>query len=194
MLLSIYLTITSISFRNDIFPDMLLPNLSLNELRELSLCNTTTMDIVTKFLERQPSLRFVLEPYFSKESIHVFTDILYNATAFVSGSAALSFFTRRHYPNSDLDIFVPLERCSTIAIFLNDQGYYYEKRPPARRDASNWWDNHQGPNYPLSIGHVMDFVDKDRKKVQVIVIIGSLFEVVLGFHSSKLISCQLDRH
>ncbi len=124
----------------------------------------------------------------------------------ISGSYALQFFDRSHYPESDLDIYVPFGSQRAIGEFLLGIGYNFM---PSRS---------QSPTFDAAIGRggayhhprcttystrarafhaVLDVftfnkpsLSRSTLKVQVIVTESNPMEAIFNFHSSTLYSCH----
>lgn len=94
----------------------------------------------------------------------------------ISGSMALSFFTRTIYEGADMDIYVNVARTNHILEGLSGLGY---QKIPAL-------DNRPYGPWGSTIVEVTDFVDvSGEKKVQVIQVSETPIAAVLKFHSSE---------
>ncbi|KAK7040371.1 hypothetical protein VNI00_009841 [Paramarasmius palmivorus] len=160
---------------------------------------------VQAFCRRAFKVEKVLLRYFDHEEIRRFR-ILQHAIGFiVSGSTALSFFTREPvYPNSDLDIYVDVWWCAILLHFLESQGYNYQpiitENKRQSRDvyqtldealsrSQEEWNGHLGflggeeHYFNRGIKEVFNFV-RNGRKIQVIACAETPLEVILEFHST----------
>ncbi|KZT06468.1 uncharacterized protein LAESUDRAFT_725910, partial [Laetiporus sulphureus 93-53] len=109
----------------------------------------------------------------------------------IAGSTALQFFDRTSFPNSDLDLYVFMQHCREVGLWLLAEGYSYVQARSAHADfESALGDLNDAPvevyNIP-SVARVFTFSksapDGKELKVQLIMVIGAPMAVVLGFHS-----------
>ena len=128
---------------------------------------------------------------------------------FISGSTALQFFDRSFYADSDLDIYVEHRYCKPTALWLESIGYSFQPRKTyltnnldialeetfAEFSDIDMNDLPQGFFGSTSMGYfgrgvanVYNFhkVNPDRK-IQLITSFYAPLEIVLNFHSSKLV-------
>ena len=121
----------------------------------------------------------------------------------ISGSTALQFFDRTHYPDSDLDIYVEHGHVNCIAQWLESIGYAFvfrRRQDPelefALIEAPTTF--HEGPGFFPSekvgyfgrgVAGVFNFLKyHPERKIQLITSLHSPLEVILHFHSSAVIS------
>lgn len=123
----------------------------------------------------------------------------------ISGSTALQFFDRSFYPESDLDIYVPMAWRLKVGHYLSEQGYRFVPN------------SIQHPNYDVAVSErrvitatarygnlrgiagVFTFkkrgADGEERKVQIMVAVRSPIEVIFRFHSSmSKIDCRTECH
>lgn len=185
--------------------DSLIRELSPRDRLQYSKANKEACSHVESFNRRAFQVEKVLSPYFSPEEIVEFRKLQYSTGALISGSTALQFFDCSVYPDSDLDLYVELDWCQSIADFLQRIAYTYrptKKQPPSFDSALEYtlgldfehaWDdidnNQEGfEGYIYNgIAGVFDFV-RDHKKVQIIACHSCVMDVILGFHSSTSFS------
>ncbi|ESK89566.1 hypothetical protein Moror_8699 [Moniliophthora roreri MCA 2997] len=188
---------------NSLFRD-----LSFNDLFNYSKVSSAAYTAVQKFYRRALRIENILLPYFSLEDINRFRILQYAYGILISGSAALSFFERQTYPESDLDLYVNVKYCSILADFLVGAGYEFlphiseNKQQPFRlqraiEEAIERFEEPvvdpplgmQTPRYSIAgILDVFTFVRDDGKKVEVIVCESSPMKVILGYHSTVVMN------
>ncbi len=125
--------------------------------------------------------------------------------AIVSGSNALQFFNRSHYPESDLDVYAPVKSCQIISDFMLGLGYefvpsscqlptfkdtiarrnrptsYHTRKPRAK---NNSFEGIRGM-FTFSKMDPSDLTpEAPRLKVQLILTAPNPMEAVFNFHSS----------
>lgn len=112
----------------------------------------------------------------------------------VSGSAALQFFDRSFYPESDLDLYVSVQFYKQVGNFLLNEGYVFT---PDSKQFHNFNKAAEQPEEPEDAWHTYRFkgvchvftFTKERSgetlKVQMLVAKRCPIEVVLFFHSSE---------
>ena len=127
---------------------------------------------------------------------------------FISGSTALQFFDRSFYADSDLDIYVEHRYCKPIAQWLESIGYSFQHRNTYQSETlemaleetlsdpdfvmnnlpQGFFDSTSMGYFGRGVANVYNFhkVDPDRK-VQLITSYHAPLEIVLNFHSSKLV-------
>ncbi|KAF4566487.1 hypothetical protein EYR36_011914 [Pleurotus pulmonarius] len=103
---------------NDIIHATVMRQLSLNTLRWYSLTCKAIYDEVQIFYQCSYSLDPILEPFISLEHIPAFRRLQAESGLVISGSAALQFFTRVTYPESDLDLYVEYEHAFEVGKWL----------------------------------------------------------------------------
>lgn len=187
--------------------DSLIRELSPKDRLQYSKVNKEASSHVESFNRRAFQIEKVLSPYFSPDEIEDFRILQYAAGALISGSTALQFFDCSVYPDADLDLYIELKWCQSIAEFLQCIAYTYQ---PTKKQASSfdsalhhtlgldfqhiWDDNEEGfEGYVYyGIAGVFNFV-RDQKKVQIIACHSCVMDVILGFHSSTSKSRTLDQ-
>ena len=129
---------------------------------------------------------------------------------FISGSTALQFFDRSFYADSDLDIYVEYRYCKPITLWLESIGYNYQPRKRCLKmldiafedtpilsefadiDMNDlprgFFESTSMGYFGRSVANVFNFhkINPDRK-IQLITSYYAPLEVVLNFHSSKLV-------
>ena len=113
----------------------------------------------------------------------------------ISGSTALQFFDRSYYPESDLDLYVPLCWRHQVGNYLLEQGYTFVPNSRQDRDFGVAVMNKRVLTNKAIYGNFKgiaavftfskDVPERGKLKVQVIAAVRSPTEVVLRFHSSK---------
>ena len=133
--------------------------------------------------------------YFTDDQIEPFRLLQDKTGTLISGSAALQFFDRTFYEESDLDLFVSAPNTKELVYFIRNCGYSYVPRGGQDPDfdkaiatTTNGNRDFMGEDdYIDSLGGgmtgVWSFV-RDNKKIQVISVRHSPLAVVLTFHSS----------
>ncbi|KZT06467.1 uncharacterized protein LAESUDRAFT_700278 [Laetiporus sulphureus 93-53] len=110
----------------------------------------------------------------------------------ISGSVALQFFDGTSFPASDLDLYVFMQHCGEVGLWLLAEGYSYVQGHSAHADfESALGDANDAPvevyNIP-GVARVFTFAktppDGKELKVQLIMAINVPMAVVLGFHST----------
>lgn len=115
--------------------------------------------------------------------------------AVISGSAALQFFSRTVYNDSDLDVYVDIRAYKSVCRFMSSAGYVFH--PTLRQvddievsiRSSHW---NADLHYPLASHALATVFDYRRdvmgvtRRVQIIFVDGehSVMEAILAFHSS----------
>ncbi|KAG9223952.1 hypothetical protein CCMSSC00406_0004432 [Pleurotus cornucopiae] len=95
--------------------------LSLDALRWYSLTCKAIYEEVQAYYHRNYSLNLILEPFIPSRYIPAFRRLQKENGLVVSGSAALQFFTRVTYPESDLDLYVEYARALEIGKWLESE-------------------------------------------------------------------------
>ncbi|KAF9259953.1 hypothetical protein L218DRAFT_907716 [Marasmius fiardii PR-910] len=182
--------------------------LSVNDLLKYKLVDKVAQKAVKELESRALQIKCVLEPYFNSEDIERFRTLQYTTGLLISGSTALSFFTREVYSTSDLDLYIEVEFSLHVAYFLISCGYKFEpsntewKQQPERIEEAvedmyrrfgtaqpQPWTHFDGrPAYSWNgIGDVWNFV-RGEKKIQVIACAPTPLSVILGFHSTVVMN------
>lgn len=126
---------------------------------------------------------------------------------FISGSTALQVFDRSFYADSDLDLYVEHRYCKLVALWLESIGYTFQHRNSKQSETlelaleetlsldiglnnlPQWFSESTSMGYfGRGVANVYNFhkINPDRK-VQLITSYYAPLEIVLNFHSSKLI-------
>lgn len=119
----------------------------------------------------------------------------------ISGSTALQFFDRSHYPGSDLDVYVEHRYAGVIAHWFQSIGYTFEHRKAQDPDFHVAFNNTRktlpdalifhpsaiAGYFGRGVANVFDFFKYNpSRKIQLITSFHSPLEVILHFHSSAL--------
>ncbi|OCH90000.1 hypothetical protein OBBRIDRAFT_693748, partial [Obba rivulosa] len=150
-------------------------------------------DIVCSYVSHAFSVEALLLRFFPDPL--AFRSIQARTGTLISGSAALQFFDRDHYPEADLDLYVYMRARYEVGAFLLAAGYKFEPN------------SNQNPNFNIAVsdpklltrsgGYTMRGVasvltfrkpsaapGREDLKVQMIIAARAPMEVVLGFHST----------
>lgn len=157
-----------------------------------SQVSTATHDAVSSYIGRTFQLRRVLGRYFSDDDILELRRIQYSTGALISGSTALQFFDRSHYPESDLDIYVGFDGRQDIALWLEEKGYSMkpnDENPGASLQVVlDQMERELLEDDPVYFGsfNVLEFLKNDgNAKIQLLITSGCPVASILKFHSSK---------
>jgi len=103
----------------------------------------------------------------------------------ISGSAALEFFDRTEYSDSNLDLYVDHRFRRPIAVWLQSIGY--KLLPQGTETLTMALEVEPTPDRSYSKGILgLEFIKSNgRPRVQLITTIASPLEMVLRFHSSE---------
>jgi hypothetical protein len=167
----------------------------------LATCRSINAE-VSAYMRRAFSINRILEPYF--QSPDAFRILQSQTDTLISGSAALQFFDRSFYPESDLDLYVDLSYAKAVVTFLKQDGYSF--RPSAHQYASpedvltlianeehfeyyggsqTSEDPSQTSEDPSNVSGVLTF-SKGEREVQVVTSRSrSPLSLILEFHSSE---------
>ena len=156
--------------------------------------------MVRDFMRREYDLNKRLLSFFLDPL--AFRTMQWSTGAIISGSFALQFFTRSHYPTADLDIYVCRPGGVRAGNWLQDNGYDYVpacveedgvvcKQPDSFEHAIRSMDFAWAPDrfYCEGVDGVFNFervVCGCVRKVQIIVTGLCPIKTILNFHSSKL--------
>ncbi|KAK7040370.1 hypothetical protein VNI00_009840 [Paramarasmius palmivorus] len=191
--------------------DALLEGLPPQDLVTYAKVSKKARQVVYDFYRRAYRVERILSRYFSPEEIQRFR-ILQHAIGFIiSGSSALTLFTRSPpYPDSDLDVYVDARWCALLLQFLESHGYAYEpimtaskrqsedmyrtldeamNRPQEEENGHPGFFGSRSEYSTPGIREVFNFV-RDGKKIQVVACTATPVEVILGFHST-VVMCLL---
>ncbi|KAL0572349.1 hypothetical protein V5O48_009620 [Marasmius crinis-equi] len=187
---------------------MILSYLTPKDLLSYSLVDTVAHKTVKGFYGTALQAERILAPYFSPGDTRRFRILQYATGTVISGSTALSFFTREVYDGSDLDLYVDVEFALHLVHFLASCGYAYEpynteskQQPDAIEDAIEEMSNRLAGTFESGvvdgdteymrftngIGDVFNFVLEGRR-IQVIACHLSPVDVVLKFHSTVVMN------
>lgn len=163
-------------------------------LRFSRTCRTVNW-MVKSYMRRAFRVDRLLSRFFSNPL--KFRQLQAGTAMLVAGSAALQFFDRTFYPESDLDLYVSVQFFKQVGNFLLNEGYIFT---PDSKQFSNFHKATEQPEEPedpedewhpyrfKGVCHVFTFT-KERSgetlKVQMLVAKRCPIEVVLFFHSSE---------
>ncbi|KAL0062175.1 hypothetical protein AAF712_010923 [Marasmius tenuissimus] len=109
--------------------DFIFRSLSICDLFSYRLANRRACSDVEEYLSRTFRIENFLKPYIPLDKIPGFRLVQSETGCLISGSSALSFFTREIYNGSGLDLFVEWKFCERLVLFLvEDVGYEYRPR------------------------------------------------------------------
>ncbi|KAI0684139.1 hypothetical protein BC835DRAFT_1293861 [Cytidiella melzeri] len=186
---------------NDLIYDLIFDNASPRSLLLLSRTCKTALTAVRDYLSRALNINKHLSRYFDDPL--AFRCLQARTACLVSGSTALQFFNRVRYPESDLDVYVPLVHHKEVGRWLLEQGYIFQ--PNSAQDADfevAALDEREAretvgayPNdYAMKgVSAVFTFAKSSSQgehdlQVQVIVASRSPMEVILYFHSTVVMN------
>lgn len=145
-------------------------------------------------MRRAFDIRKHLSPYFSAEQVRQLRGLQGLCGAVISGSSALQFFDRSVYPESDLDIYVPVGHVRFFCHWLLSCGYSHypnSSQPrlwPREHRIVLWAPFTTPPAYTMPpVDSVFDF-RKDGLLIQVVSTRDTPIEAILNFHSSTCLS------
>ncbi|KAF9256186.1 hypothetical protein L218DRAFT_1081483, partial [Marasmius fiardii PR-910] len=188
--------------------DFILRDLSVKDLLSYSLVNRAAHSTVQDFYLRAFRIENVLCRYFQPQQIRGFRRMQRSTACLISGSTALSFFTREVYDGSDLDLYVESKFCREVARYIQSVGYVFQAcrtelkhqaglideaikemlvKVEESGDEGNFNDR-TFEGYPMSgIADVFSFVRGERK-IQIIASFSSPLDVILSFHSTAVMN------
>lgn len=181
---------------NDLLYDLVFSYCSPATFLRVSRTCRAANAAVKSYMGRAMNINRIFSRFFSEPL--GFRKLQARTGTLVSGSAALQFFDRSFYAESDLDVYVPKQFRKDVGRFLFDEGYKFV--PNAKQDPDFW----AAINHPRvldstgiyafrGVSGVFTF-EKEQSgkelKVQLIVSVHSPMEIILGFHSSKGFSSQ----
>ncbi|KAJ8075230.1 hypothetical protein PM082_019561 [Marasmius tenuissimus] len=109
--------------------DFIFRSLSIRDLFSHRLVNRQSRRDVKEYLSRAFRIENFLKSYIPLNKIPAFRLVQGKTGCLISGSSALSFFTREIYDGSWLDLFVEWKFCEWVIGFLaEDVGYEYRPR------------------------------------------------------------------
>ncbi|KAI0070001.1 hypothetical protein K474DRAFT_1568082, partial [Panus rudis PR-1116 ss-1] len=103
--------------------DQIFQLLPPDTILHLQLLSKTVQHVVLDYIQRAWDLGSLLQPFFS--NVVSFRRILHETQAVVSGSQPIQFFSRSHYDDSDLDIYVQIEGALALGQWLQRHHYMY---------------------------------------------------------------------
>ncbi|KAH8801897.1 hypothetical protein DL96DRAFT_772186 [Flagelloscypha sp. PMI_526] len=119
-----------------------LTGLQLCRLRRVS---KACLNIVDEFMRRAFSVDYVFSRFFTPDQITSLRRIQAKTNFVVSGSAAVQFFERAMFPDSDLDLYVEEQHVKMLALFITQSGYVFKHSPhqpgsllATLKDRSDW--------------------------------------------------------
>ncbi len=175
------------------------------DLCRFSCVSILSFQRVSEYLYHNFSVHHILSPFFpNEEDLIIFCEVQRVHGVLISGSQALSIFTRTMYPNSDLDLYVTQWQHPQLITALEWTGYtsHGSLRPPllhtstvcghSEREADTMmffndkthiiaWSEYTDK----SIADVEEFWNGLGAVIQVITSYGPPLDVILGFHSSE---------
>ncbi|KAF9017328.1 hypothetical protein BDZ89DRAFT_1140807 [Hymenopellis radicata] len=171
-------------FWKDVFETAVLPHLNAYELWIVKQTCSAMRAKVERHLTLHPALDLILRPFFPNAA-SAFVQVLRQTKAYVSGSAALAYFTRNvnHDRVGDLDIYVVVAAADFIATFLRKQGYHFVPYQWQSHFEEFRSDERLRPYLGEHILDVLNFNNGDET-VQLIVVKSSPLAAVLDHHST----------
>lgn len=182
---------------------MILDPLSPAELYKYARTCKNAQSLVHAYIRRRFQLHKLLGRYFSDAEILEFRLLQFNTGRVISGSAALQFFNRTVYAESDLDLYVEHRYRKSIAIWLRQIGYQYTPHSSSTFTTLDnaLWSAGPGsaltgiktttgrhPQYYEAILVLTFEKHHPYRKVQVITSMFNPISKVLRFHSSELLN------
>ncbi|KAF9072632.1 hypothetical protein BDP27DRAFT_1261411, partial [Rhodocollybia butyracea] len=187
--------------------DLVIRELSPQDQLYYSLINRECYETVSSFNRRAFQIEKVLLRYFNQSEIDQFRMIQYDTGTLISGSTALQFFDLTVYEDSDLDLYVDIRYCSSLAKFLLRIGYKFQPFKhqklkfdealaetisddvdlQVRRSEDQEWQESFEEYGSCGIATVFNFV-RGGRMVQVIVSEKCAMDVILTFHSTCVIN------
>lgn len=176
--------------------DLLFSCLSVLDLVHISKINRAGSIAVQSYRRRAYNITKFLSRYFTDDFVHQFRFVQSRTGMLISGSAALQFFDRTFYEDSDLDLYLEHRHCSEAAHFLVAAGYQFQPREgqggldkeimgPTDSDSDSDWGAHDYDSESIKerICSVLTFGRGDDK-IQLITARESALNLILAFHSS----------
>ncbi|KAG7087002.1 hypothetical protein E1B28_012981 [Marasmius oreades] len=103
----------------------IISHLSPLDIVNYGTLNKETHAIVNDFQRAAFKVENVLRPFFSVDEIRRFRQVQYAYKFLISGSTALSFFTREVYDNADLDVYITPKSLMVLILLLESMGYAF---------------------------------------------------------------------
>ncbi|KAH8801866.1 hypothetical protein DL96DRAFT_1774284 [Flagelloscypha sp. PMI_526] len=88
-----------------------------------------SLTIVDQYQRRVFSVDRILTRFFTLEEIKEFRLIQVETDFVISGSAAVQFFERISYPDSDLDLYIEEGQMERLSLFMEKSGYAFKNTP-----------------------------------------------------------------
>jgi len=194
-------TLLESTFHNQILYDGIISCLSPVTRLALARTCTSSYTAVEEFNKRAFDINRHLGQYFNKPT--VFRTLQARTGTLISGSSALQFLDRTHYPDSDLDLYVNPGHGREVGQWLMEQeGYTFRgsrdledsdfEKAIKQDDDTVREDTHayQGSYGTKSIQSVFTFQksSSNNKKliVQLVLTVLSAFHTIANVHSSEL--------
>lgn len=185
--------------RDHVVYDLILRNLNAYDLFRLMRTCKALENMVRDFLHREYNFHKYLRKFFM--NYIGFRFMQSDTGAIISGSFALQFFTRFHYPTAALDIYVAHSGGLLAGIWLQENGYTYV--PGVRRvfgqdfaqpmlfsDAIHSMTNAWTPDdsYRTGVIDIFKFegtIDGIHREVNLVITNICPIRTILAFHSSE---------
>ncbi|KAF9256124.1 hypothetical protein L218DRAFT_882521, partial [Marasmius fiardii PR-910] len=180
-------------------------DLTVDDLLNYELVDKTAHEAIKSFYRNVLQVEHVLSPYFGTEDAKRFRVLQYATGLLISGSTALSFFTRQTFEGSDLDLYIDFALTLHLAYFLFSCSYRYKpyrnefKHQPDRiedaveemhlRVRSHQFTTIDGEGIYNwgGVGDVFNFFKVDQK-IQIIACATPPLMVILRFHSTVVMN------
>jgi hypothetical protein len=179
--------------RPDTTDNYILSCLSPKELFNYRATCQYTNKIFKKYMICAFNVETHLATFFTPDEIPVFRMLQAHDGIIISGSFALQFFARIHYPSSDLDLYVEYRHGFNLCTWLVSQGFIcksssdFTKQYIAGRNGSKLPYNAESYCYNSygsgSIFTVLTFM-RAGKQVQVITTKICVMNIILNYHLS----------
>ncbi|KAH8823687.1 hypothetical protein DL96DRAFT_1501694 [Flagelloscypha sp. PMI_526] len=116
----------------DIFSHIF-PHLTGLDLCRMRRVNKALLALTNDYFRRAFTIERILSPFFNEGDIKSFRELQAVTGAIVSGSAAVQFFGRVHYPESDLDVYSEFAGIPLFATLLEQAGYLFVPEEKQRK-------------------------------------------------------------
>ncbi|KAK7682806.1 hypothetical protein QCA50_014190 [Cerrena zonata] len=193
-------TLSNVVLINDLIYDIVFSECTPASILRLARTCKSAHAAVKYYMQRAFKIDRILSRFFT--SPLAFRQLQARTGSLISGSAALQFFDRSYYPESDLDIYVPFKHRIEVGLFLFKEGYQFE---PGRGQDDGFhatlsvdrradFDEYDFRGVHAVLTFVKNWVDGTATKAQMIVAISTPMEAILGFHSTcvmNLISYEM---
>ncbi|KAH8801906.1 hypothetical protein DL96DRAFT_1634551 [Flagelloscypha sp. PMI_526] len=163
-----------------------------------------SLTIVDQYMHRVFSVDRILSRFFTPEEIIELRRIQAETDFVISGSAAVQFFERISYPNSDLDLYIDEQQMEKLALFMEKSGYAFKKTPSQpdniltvlqQRDTWVTISGEEQDEYGWDGQSIMTVLSFEKqlptghiRKVQAIVSTCEVIATVLAFHSTVVMN------